>query len=200
MQNAWAWALAGITWDLFGTLTFNPARGVRRSGGWSMAWGLMRDAAEIVQRPYGQLLITMRSELGEVGGRFHLHFLLGGTRSENLTTLSYQIRHAWGTRGGFACIRVYDRSLAGAAYVAKCLSSAGANQYELGKFGGAEVLRVSRSVYAVVEGHGRGTINDLRQRQANGVDRAGVPVMAMEKTATVPALLARGLSVEASAV
>jgi hypothetical protein len=55
----------------------------------------MRLGAELVQRPYSQLLIALRAELGEIGQRFHFHFLLGGTQTRNEITLAHQLEHRW---------------------------------------------------------------------------------------------------------
>ena len=44
-------------------------------------------------------------------------------------------------------VRPYDRTLAGADYVCKCL---GANRYELGKYNLADEVTLSHSVLAVI--------------------------------------------------
>ena len=78
---------------MFGTLTFRSVPSPKRAYG--RAWALMRRAAELLQRPYSQLLIALRAELGEMTGRFHFHFLLGGTQTRNEITLAHQLEHTW---------------------------------------------------------------------------------------------------------
>ena len=91
--DSYAYSLARLRWDVFGTLTFRSVPSPKRAYG--RAWALMRRAAELVQRPYSQLLIALRAELGELTGRFHFPFLLGGTQTRNEITLVYQLKHLW---------------------------------------------------------------------------------------------------------
>jgi hypothetical protein len=91
--DSYAYSLARIRWDVFGTLTFRSVPTAKRAYG--RAWALMRLGAKLVQRPYSQLLIALRAELGEMTGRFHFHFLLGGTQTRNAITLSHQLEHRW---------------------------------------------------------------------------------------------------------
>jgi hypothetical protein len=115
----------------------------------------MHQAAEIVGRPYSQLLIVLRAECGEMMGRFHLHYLLGGTWARNEITLAHQLEHRWYGlfgQGAIAKCRAYDHSRAGVAYVMKCLTEGtwGANEYELRKFNLADTVTPSRSVIRVI--------------------------------------------------
>src|SRR5208283_4936822 len=91
--DSYAYSLARIRWDVFGTLTFRSVPSPKRAFG--RAWAHMHQAAEIVERPYSQLLIGLRAELGEMGGRFHFHYLLGGTWARNAITLAHQLEHRW---------------------------------------------------------------------------------------------------------
>ena len=61
--DSYAYSLARIRWDVFGTLTFRSVPSTKIAYG--RAWALMRHGAELVQRPYSQLLIALRAELGE---------------------------------------------------------------------------------------------------------------------------------------
>jgi hypothetical protein len=151
--DSYAYSLARIRWDVFGTLTFRSVPSPKKAYG--RAWALMRLAAELVQRPYSQLLIALRAEYGEKTGRFHFHFLLGGTQARNEITLAHQLEHRWFGmfgQGAISKCRPYDRSRAGVAYVTKCLGSKtwGANHYELGKFNLADTVTLSRSVFRVI--------------------------------------------------
>lgn len=149
--DSFAYSLARVRWDVFGTLTFRSVPTPKIAFG--RAWALMHRAAELLQRPYSRLLIALRAEYGETTGRFHFHFLLGGTQTRNGITLSHQLEHLWfGMHGAISKCRPYDRSLAGVAYVTKCLGlkTAGANVYEVGKFNLADTVTLSKSVFRVI--------------------------------------------------
>jgi hypothetical protein len=174
----YAYTLARIRWDIFGTLTFRSVPPSKIAYG--RAWAFMRQAAELVQRPYSQLLIALRAEFGEMTGRFHFHFLLGGTQTRNAITLSHQLEHLWFGlfgQGAMSKCRVYDRSRAGVAYVTKCLGTLtqGANEYELGKFNLADTVTLSRSVFRV--------IRDM-DRMGKTLPRAHVKRRAVDEAAT----------------
>lgn len=144
-----AFTLGRISWDLFTTLTFKgtiPRPGIC----YGQAWRWCREVSEVCGIPYKSLLIALRGEHGEERGRFHFHVLLGGTSARNIITLAHQAEHLWkvSNRGARVEVRPYDRTQAGAAYVAKCL---GANAYELNKFNLADSVTLSASVYRVIE-------------------------------------------------
>ena len=177
--DSYAYSLARIRWDVFGTLTFRSVPSPKRAFG--RAWAHMHQAAEIVERPYSQLLIALRAELGEQGGRFHFHYLLGGTQARNEITLAHQLEHRWFGmfgQGAIAKCRAYDRSRAGVAYVTKCLSQGtwGANEYELRKYNLADTVTLSRSVILVIE--------DL-ERMGADARRARVTNQAADEAASV---------------
>jgi hypothetical protein len=151
--DSYAYSLARICWDEFGTLTFRSVPSPKIAFG--RAWALMHQAAEAVGRPYSLLLIALRAELGELTGRFHLHFLLGGTQTANAITLAHQLEHRWyglSGQGAISKCRAYDDSRAGVEYVTKCLSQGcwGANEYELRKFNLADTVTLSASVFRVI--------------------------------------------------
>ena len=171
--DSYAYSLARIRWDIFGTLTFRSVPSAKRAYG--RAWALMRRAAGLVQRPYSQLLIALRAEVGEMTGRFHFHFLLGGTQARNTITLAHQLEHRWFGlfgQGAISKCRPYDRSRAGVAYVTKCLSQGawGANDYELRKFNLADTVTLSRSVFRVIRSLDRmGTDATARTCEKDGL-------------------------------
>ena len=151
--DSYAYSLARVRWDVFGTLTFRSVPSAKIAHG--RAWALMRSGAELVQRPYGELLIALRAELGEKFGRFHFHLLLGGTQTRNEITLAHQLEHRWFGlfgQGAMSKCRAYDHSRAGVEYVTKCLTAGtwGANDYELRKFNLADTVTLSRSVFRVI--------------------------------------------------
>ena len=141
-------SLARVQWDAFATLTF--AGTVPRA---NMAYGLafrwLQDTAKICRVPYKRLLIALRGEAGEFKGRFHFHCLVGGTATRNYHSLTHQLEHLWksSTGGARVEVRQYDRALAGAEYVCKCL---GANQYELNKYSFANTVTLSASVIRLI--------------------------------------------------
>src|ERR1039457_4797426 len=75
----------------------------------------------------------------------------GGTATRNYHSLTHRLEHLWkvSTGGARVEIRQYDRSLAGAEYVCKCL---GANQYELNKYSFANSVMLSASVIRLITG------------------------------------------------
>ena len=142
--------LARIQWDIFATLTFaGTVPKPRIAYGLAFAW--LQDLAKTCGVPYNRLLIALRGEEGEQNGRFHFHCLVGGTTSRNYHTLQHQAEWLWKIRSRRARVdvRQYDRSLAGADYVCKCL---GANAYELGKYSFANTVTLSASVIRLIAG------------------------------------------------
>jgi hypothetical protein len=151
--DSYAYSLARIRWDIFGTMTFRHVPNPGKRDG--RAWALMGLAAKLCQRPYSQLLIVLRGERGEMTGREHQHFLLGGTDARNRITLAHELEYeGFGLSGylGFCKCRPYDDCRAGVAYVLKCLSEGvwGANEYELRKFNLADTVTLSNSIFRVV--------------------------------------------------
>lgn len=141
--------LARIDWQFFTTHTFkNPMP--RQQTRFGMFYRWKREVSKISGVPQNRLLVALRAEVGEKGGRPHFHCLLGGVNSANIMALRSQMFRAWLTIAGGADgdFRVYDRSLAGADYICKCLT--GANAYELNKFNIADETTLSESVFHVV--------------------------------------------------
>lgn len=172
MLDGVAYVLAGADWDLFGTLTFSVIPPVRKA--YSRVWRCVAQTATLSGVPYHSLLHCVRRELGEVNGRLHFHILIGATRHRNLITLSHQLRFWWGRQfGAFADVRPYDRSLAGADYVAKCLGYDGANAYEVGKFDQADEVTFSRSLMRLMRRERRSRETPLpTQREKSGMESA----------------------------
>jgi len=143
-------SLARVQWDFFVTLTFaGPVPRIQIAYGQAFRW--LQETAKICGVPYNRLLIALRGEVGEAKGRFHFHCLVGGTTTRNYHTLQYQMEHLWKViaNGARVEVRPYDRSLAGADYVAKCL---GANAYELNKYSLADTVTLSASVIRLIAG------------------------------------------------
>jgi len=141
--------LARIQWDLFATLTFAGRNVPHRNIAYGLAFRWLQELAKKCGRPYNRLLIALRGEEGEEHGRFHFHCLVGGTLTRNYHTLVHQAEWLWKiqTGGARVDVRQYDRSLAGADYVLKCL---GANTYELNKFSFANTVTLSSSIFRLI--------------------------------------------------
>jgi hypothetical protein len=141
--------LARIQWDLFATMTFAGRNVPHRKIAYGLAFRWLQELAKKCGCPYNRLLIALRGEEGEENGRFHFHCLVGGTLTRNYHTLLHQAEWLWKiqTGGARVDVRQYDRSLAGAAYVVKCL---GANTYELNKFSFANSVTLSSSIFRLI--------------------------------------------------
>ena len=141
-------SLARIHWDFFATPTF--AGCVPRFNicyGKAFCW--LQELAKITNTPYNRMLIALRGEHGESKGRFHFHCLVGGITTRNYHTVEHQAEWLWRKFNGGARVdvRQYDRTQAGAEYVAKCL---GANAYELSKYDFADTVTLSSSVRRLI--------------------------------------------------
>ena len=159
-----AYTLARIDWQFFTTHTFKnplPRQDVR----YAMFYRWLRDVSKVSKVPYGRLLMALRGERGEIGGRPHFHCLLGGVATCNIMTLRSQMMRSWKTVSGNADadFRLYDRSLAGADYICKCL---GANAYEVNKFSLAEETTLSDSVFWVIR-----TLDLMSERRCRELNR-----------------------------
>ena len=143
-------SLARIQWDVFATPTFK-GNVPKPSIAYGMAYCWLQETAKVCGVPYNRLLIALRGEAGEKNGRFHFHCLVGGTATRNYHTLQHQMEHLWkiSSNGARVDVRQYNRALAGADYVCKCL---GANQYELGKYSFANSVTLSASVIRLIAG------------------------------------------------
>ena len=115
-----------------------------------------------------RLLWCLRQEAGEIGGRMHLHALIGGC-PEGLVNerTCFWLMHQWTAAEhmsqGWARVRVYDEALPGVDYVVKDLVTSGvsaANAYESCKFCASDQIMVSKSVVR--------WLSALHRRQAAG--------------------------------
>jgi len=140
--------LARVQWDIFATLTF-AGTVPKPKIAYGLAFSWLQELAKICGRPYNRLLIALRGEEGEQHGRFHFHCLVGGTTTRNYHTLIHQAEWLWKhlTGGSRVEVRQYNRSLAGAEYVCKCL---GANAYELEKYSFANSVTLSSSIFRLI--------------------------------------------------
>lgn len=154
VHNPDSYILARIDWDIFATFTFKnpiPSYSIQQR---MIVELLRRVAKEIYGKPCStnpswDLLYGLRYELGEKTARPHWHTVLAGHQSTltNTRTIAHQVKHIWeqevGNRNtpgvkkssvGFAKVRPYDPTKAGAEYITKGIHIGGANSYELLKF------------------------------------------------------------------
>ncbi|HEX3627184.1 MAG TPA: hypothetical protein VH280_17390 [Verrucomicrobiae bacterium] len=181
--------LGRIQWDLFATMSFKGTV-PRPNTCYGLAFRWLQELAKVGGVPYKRLLIALRGEEGEMFGRFHFHCLIGGTATRNYHTLQHQAQWLWKiqTGGARVDVRQYDRSQAGAEYVAKCL---GANAYELNKYSFANTVTLSRSVcrlIAVMD-----AFSERRGRPGHMKKRDGARSLKLETPGGVPGLAGRAL-------
>jgi hypothetical protein len=143
-----ALTLARIQWDFFATMTFK-GKIPRTNIAYGLAFRWLQDFSKRCDVPYNRLLLALRGEEGEANGRFHFHCLIGGTNSRNYHATQHLAEWLWKIQSGGARVdvRQYDRSLAGADYVCKCL---GANAYELNKYSFANTVTLSSSIFRLI--------------------------------------------------
>lgn len=141
-----SWILARMEWDIFGTLTWAdvPPQSVQEK---CIAELTRRVAKQVYKGSTLDILWAFRYEEGEKTGRPHWHCLFGAYQNaptSNKTTIAKQIKHIWENDVkqnktkykpcvGFADIRGYDSTKAGAEYICKPALSA-RDFYELQKF------------------------------------------------------------------
>lgn len=122
-------------WDLFLSLTFKSVRRFERA--WRVNWfRLIRTAAKVWGVPFSSLLWVVRVERGGIGGRPHLHAVLGCLPAwVNVPYTGLILRQLWSPTKrlnsgelvlaenavGWSDIRPYDRSLGAAVYTLKDL-------------------------------------------------------------------------------
>jgi len=151
LENPVLHSLARVDWQFFGGLSFKSARVPERIR-LSMFFGFGRRLAKLCKLYFPDLPWVLRQEAGEIGGRLHLHFLMGGLPEHfaNLSTVFYML-DAWQRMGGgHAKITEFDRTLNGVGYVSKCLGHRiGADLYESAKFGWSSCQLIQSS--ALVE-------------------------------------------------
>jgi len=168
--------LRGVPWQLFCTFTFKdcgPAGLIpsprKRS---TMLFSTFRDLASFSGIHFRSLLWLVRGEFGEIGGRFHYHALIAGLPPSAVTTRRcLSLMSQWESHGGgMARVRLFDDSLDGVSYCLKDVgvgALAGANAYELSKFGGACDVTLSKSLLEAFErGRWVGQTRLLAQRKA----------------------------------
>lgn len=134
----------------------------------------MADAKRI---EFDRLPWVLRREVGEVGGRPHLHGLLWVR--DATPSLNHFLKWKWERLGGgFARVHTYDPALAGADYIAKGLGIAGlsasgggmsdgARKYEASKFDKATGIELSGGAWRLLRSVS-GVVPDRRTCATSG--------------------------------
>ena len=176
--------LGRFEFDIVGTLTWArvPPLSVQEKCNAEL---IRRVAKQVYHVPgHLDLLYGIRYEIGEKTGRHHNHIIIGAHRNQpttNKTTIAHQIKHIWENQVkqlkdkrfrpcvGFADIRPYDSTKAGAEYICKPALSA-RDFYELQKFhdgfklsDGSDATRVSLGPQLILE------IAKIKNRRPNKV-------------------------------
>jgi hypothetical protein len=140
--------LSRVPWEFFGTPTFS-GRVPRPDTCQAIFENWKRRIIEAFDVPQKNLLVALRGEVGEKTGRFHYHYLLGGTFSRNGHADAKRLEFFWKqvSHGARVVVRQYDRSRSGPEYVSKCL---GANSYEVSKYAFANSVTLSASVVRLI--------------------------------------------------
>ena len=138
--SPWALALDSERWAAFGSLTFraerNAPRGVRL---FQKILRVTADKLNLDEDGFRSLLWVVRKEIGEIWGRRHLHFLIGGVpriHGQDFFCVHgcFWFIHEWFclSRGGWARVRPFAmlKEESASEYIAK----GGANAYEVDKF------------------------------------------------------------------
>jgi hypothetical protein len=170
--------LADMNWQFFSTLTFKSLK-VRESVWVKMFYAVMREQADSFGIHFYRMMWALRYELGEQTGRPHFHALIAGLPNSAVQTATcFSFMKIWEKhRGGNARVRVYNPTLAGVEYVLKgadeAYTNAGANWYELHKFGGACNVMLSKSLIRHLENRRRLGHRDrdglVNSKQAGGI-------------------------------
>jgi hypothetical protein len=147
------WMLCKFRWQFFGTLTFIQER-LPENVRMKMLFAFLRTIADKYKIHFSRLLWCVRYELGEITGRPHFHYLLGGLPpvSMNASFNLLQMEEWEMLGGGMARVHVFNQRLNGVGYITKCLDGSGpetgklgGDSYESAKFGGITELMLSRS-------------------------------------------------------
>ena len=153
--------LPDLHWQFFGTFTFREARlregkdsseqkrvAMFNAWGRELYWHYFHHGREWDFRS----IYARRLEAGEIGGAFHFHFLMSGFDRRNVhRNFCEHAKAIWTSAkigGGHCDVRVYDRSLNGAGYIAKCIDPG--DRYEFNKFGLAQTITLSPGARSVL--------------------------------------------------
>ena len=159
-MNAEKHLLEDMGWQFFSTFSFKSLK-VREAVWIKMFFAVMREQADNFGIHFFDLMWALRYELGEQTGRPHFHALIAGMPTSAVSPATcFSFMRIWEAhRGGMARVRVYDATLPGVDYVLKGIdeayANAGANWYELNKFGGRCDVMLSMSLIRHLQNRSR---------------------------------------------
>ena len=159
-MNAEKHLLEDMGWQFFSTFSFKSLK-VREAVWIKMFFAVMREQADNFGIHFFDLMWALRYELGEQTGRPHFHALIAGMPASAVSPATcFSFMRIWEAhRGGMARVRVYDATLPGVDYVLKGIdeayANAGANWYELNKFGGRCDVMLSMSLIRHLQNRSR---------------------------------------------
>ena len=171
--------LENVEWQHFCTFTFKTLK-VSEAVWLKMFFAMMRKQADNFGVHFLKILWVLRQEKGEKTGRPHFHALIAGLPASAVTEATcFSFMRIWeNLGGGQARVRIYDSTLSGVEYVLKgvdeAFTNAGANWYELGKFGTRCDVMLSMSLIRHVENRSRFGHRD-RDGLFRGIKGALVP-------------------------
>jgi hypothetical protein len=185
MEDANAYILGQVRWQLFASLTYYDARRPHFVPNEDVLCKIgfvwWRAIADQWKTPRKKLLWALRFESGEQTGRRHLHALLAGLPDGGLTKSARFIAMAkWrAIAGGFARVRPFGRNES-TDYILKPDDLYGADAYESGKFSRACRIEISHSVWSFLaarRGLGiKGKVYGVRERHGlSERDLRGIP-------------------------
>lgn len=158
-----------INWDVFGTNTFKAVKPVPVL--FQYQWDFFHALARTYQLPYRELLIALRFERGEIGGRPHFHYLLGQPKALNNRSLAHVAIATWKSLMDDArtSCRPYLPCGSAAQYLMKDVgwNPAVANDYETRKFDLADDAVLSSAVHRCLAVSRRISERRLRAAQRN---------------------------------
>lgn len=180
-MNPEMFTLEMVDWQFFCTFTFKSLK-VPEAVYVKMFFATIGDQAQNLGVHFSKILWVLRREKGEITGRPHFHALIAGLpASASTVATSFSFMKIWERHGGGQSrVRVYDSSLTGVEYVLKganeAWSLAGANHYELGKFGHSCDVTLSMSLIRHVQNRKRFGHRDrdglFRHTNKAGVDNS----------------------------
>jgi hypothetical protein len=152
-------SLTRIDWQFFGTFTFREpflreheaGQADARRNSMFVKWGRKSfKKLKYCERAFRKSFHCRRLEQGEIGGLWHLHFLMSGLepRQVNIGTAKYMASQWRGIRGGHCEVEVFDKSQNGVDYISKCLDPN--KRFEFNRFGLAQSLTFSPALLSVL--------------------------------------------------
>lgn len=159
-MSAEKYLLSNVGWQFFCSFSFKSLK-ESRDVQTKRYFAVMREQAKHFGVHFSTPLWALRHELGELTGRPHFHSLITGLPDNVVTPATcFSWMKIWERRGGgMARVRVYDPDLPGVDYVLggidAAYANAGANWYELNKFGGACDVMLSMSLIRHMENRQR---------------------------------------------